>query len=209
MKKIINFSVSNILHSMITNEPEDRGMSWEYCFDFFQDNVLINKSFDQQYAALMLGFYLASWGMYRGSSQLLQKYTYTIHYEAIKIILDNPENIQKCFDELSEYYKGKEVSPTDTLITKIMLGVLGNVAAYDRFFVDGLRIFNAKFDLKLSYKFTEKNFIEVVETLKRTDIIKEIGNIEDVRIKTASQKEIPLAKKIDMYFWELGRLANL
>ena len=77
------------------------------------------------------------------------------------------------------------------------------------FFIDGLRVFNTKFNLKPSYKFTEKNFIEVVETMKRTDIIKEIGNIENVKIKTVSQKEIPLAKKIDMYFWELGRLANL
>ena len=35
--------------------------------------------------ALHLGFYLASWGMYRGSTGLLQK-DYQIHIEAVSII---------------------------------------------------------------------------------------------------------------------------
>lgn len=208
MDNTINFNVSDILHSMTSGDLDDRGMSWEYCFDFFQDKVLSNKNYDEQYASLMLGFYLASWGMYRGSSQLLQRYTYTIHNEAIKTILINRDNAQECYSKLSQYYKSKEVSPTDTLITKIMLGVLGNVSAYDRFFIDGLRIFNKKFNLKLKYSFSYDNFIEVVKVMKNEDIINQIGDIESVSLKTISKKDVPLAKKIDMYFWKLGILAN-
>jgi hypothetical protein len=37
---------------------------------------------DRDHAALQLGFYLASWGMYRGSGFLLQ-HAYTIHLGVI------------------------------------------------------------------------------------------------------------------------------
>src|ERR1700724_165165 len=52
--------------------PHDRDRSWEHCYRYFRsaDASTIRKDHDQ--AALQLGFYLASWGMYRGSSFLLQ-----------------------------------------------------------------------------------------------------------------------------------------
>src|SRR5215471_2198526 len=59
-----------------------RYRSWEHCFGYFRkakpDGVL--ASLDT--AALQLGFYLASWGMYRGSSFLLQ-HAYTVHLRAV------------------------------------------------------------------------------------------------------------------------------
>src|SRR5215471_11577824 len=59
-----------------------RYRSWEHCFGYFRkakpDGVLASLD----HAALQLGFYLASWGMYRGSSFLLQ-HTYTVHKSVI------------------------------------------------------------------------------------------------------------------------------
>ena len=49
-----------------------RSLSWEHCFRVFRD-ARTAPSPDYDYLSLHLAFYLASWGMYRGSSFLLQK----------------------------------------------------------------------------------------------------------------------------------------
>ncbi len=64
------------------NEPYHRNLSWDHCYKAF-DNI--SKESDKDYLALHLAFYLASWGMYRGSSGLLWK-DYKIHVDAIGII---------------------------------------------------------------------------------------------------------------------------
>jgi hypothetical protein len=59
--------------------PDERYASFDYCFNYFQSfresdriSELGNDS-NLLTSCLHLGFYLASWGMYRGSTQLLQK----------------------------------------------------------------------------------------------------------------------------------------
>ena len=49
-----------------------RSRSWEHCYRVFRD-ARTDPSPDCDYLSLHLAFYLASWGMYRGSSFLLQK----------------------------------------------------------------------------------------------------------------------------------------
>ena len=97
--------------------------------------------------------------MYRGSSGLLWK-DYKVHNDAIEIIknyyqlrqeyfseLPKKQLVFDLFNELSTYYskqkyfKGIEehkVTPTDTLIFKIILGTLGCLPAFDRYFNIGL-----------------------------------------------------------------------
>ena len=68
-------------YKSISDVPDHRYKSWEHCYFFFKK--LRNKELserDIELAQLHLAFYLASWGMYRGSSFLLQK-DYTV-YEA-------------------------------------------------------------------------------------------------------------------------------
>lgn len=48
-----------------------RSRSWEHCYRVFRD-ARTDPSPDYDYLSLHLAFYLASWGMYRGSSFLLQ-----------------------------------------------------------------------------------------------------------------------------------------
>src|SRR5579862_3988472 len=60
----------------------DRYRSWEHCYQYFHRSTPEALAADRDHAALQLGFYLASWGMYRGSSFLLQ-YTYTAHLGVI------------------------------------------------------------------------------------------------------------------------------
>ena len=71
--------------AQINSDPNDRLRSWEHCYKSFHD-ARGCKTADQDYLSLMLAFYLASWGMYRGSSFLLQK-DYKIHRPVLEEIL--------------------------------------------------------------------------------------------------------------------------
>lgn len=62
--------------------PHHRYHSWEHCYPFFHTSTPEAIAVDRDHAALQLGFYLASWGMYRGSSFLLQ-HAYTVHLGVI------------------------------------------------------------------------------------------------------------------------------
>jgi hypothetical protein len=67
--------------------PDARYTSFDYCFNYFQSfrekkrTAGIAASENMQVSCLQLGFYLPSWGMFRGSSTLLLKSTR--HYEPV------------------------------------------------------------------------------------------------------------------------------
>ena len=92
-------------------KPNQRYKSWEHVrqefYEFYINNVKENKKSitlnDKKHLALHLAFYLASWGMYRGSSFLLQN-DYLIHVPIVEEILNakydvlwnyNPSNIEE------------------------------------------------------------------------------------------------------------------
>ena len=131
-------------------KSNERYASFDYCFNYFQgfkNKADIANPVNIQNSCLQLGFYLASWGMLRGASFLLEKSVR--HYsELIKEIsnfdkriwnidVDNyneAENIKILikFKERAIKTLGKNNAKTwDTLVTKIMLGIFGNVPAYD------------------------------------------------------------------------------
>ena len=137
------------------NSPGTRYKSWEHCYEAFKKAANGTDFVCPGYLSLQLGFYLASWGMYRGSSFLLQ-YDYTIHDGAVNIVLNSKYNdlfdpylcvnnraryidlVAEVYEELLKHYtpyhkavkRGGSVS--DTLITKILLGVYGCIPAFDR-----------------------------------------------------------------------------
>ncbi len=195
---------------IITSDQEfHRYNSWNHCYAAFGDNKLSNDIL-----ALHLGFYLASWGMYRGSSGLLQK-DYKIHIGAVEVIHRYPElrcsknkevtssdivTIRALIEDLEEYYQPysfktsegvvKNISATDTLISKILLGTLGCLPAFDRFFIDGVR--------KEKKKFT---------TLKERSLKNLFAYTEEHEHLHKLQKEYPqypVMKLVDMYFWQIG-----
>ena len=73
---------------MLKQDENNRYQSWKHCYEAFGD---ITK--DNDYLALHLGFYLASWGMYRGSTGLLQK-DYKIHIGAVKIVKEYHKDLR-------------------------------------------------------------------------------------------------------------------
>ena len=93
-----------------------RYLSWEHCYSFFRtmrDKYLIKKPAemsgdewekDLDLMALHLGFYLASWGMYRGSSFFLQ-HDYKFHKDTIRYLFDNKLLWESDFVKTNELYK--------------------------------------------------------------------------------------------------------
>lgn len=118
-----------------------------------------------RFLSLQLAFYLASFGMYRGSS-FLCRFDYTVHLGAVKILMDpsycrlfSPDLfltdrgryvnlMSEVYKSLLGYYEdiargvcganGKAKHASDTLITKILLGVYGSMPAYDSYFREGI-----------------------------------------------------------------------
>lgn len=156
----------------------------------------------------MLGFYLASWGMYRGSSKLLTDYTYTIHKGAIKT-LKKCKDLKVCCKKLHDYYENQvpKIGATDTLISKIILGTRGELPAFDDYFCKGIKHFKENVLLE-----TEKNtfskgkdlaekYESIQKALKNNPTSPNLNEFEQI----AKEEKLPVAKIIDMYFWELGR----
>ena len=103
---------------------------------------------------MVVGFYLASWGMLRGSSFLLQKsaryYIPLVEFITkqdpslweIDVDSYSDENVVKLIEV---YHSIKAIMVPEkkshlTLVTKIMMGVLGNIPAYDKYFCDTMRV---------------------------------------------------------------------
>lgn len=218
-----------------------RFLSWERCYKFFKVNeeVFLSKTRVElsdlyRQAELELGFYLASFGMYRGSSVLLIKDS-SIYSNLISSLFDkvkeerkNKANAQeeglKYEDKLnSKLYKacdiwvkklkGEENSYYDNkiLITKILMGIFGYVPAFDRFFKEGLRI--AKEQDERFKKLTI--YVKDIDKWRQAEgetsgfiteqLAKDFSKL-DFRFHAPydEAEQYPLMRKIDIYFWFIG-----
>lgn len=86
--------------------------------------------------------------------------------------------------------------PTDTLVTKIILGTLGCLPACDRFFIDGFKNSNRSFS-SLNQQFIERISDFCASNIDElSDVQKEIQDINGFHY--------PMMKLVDMYFWQIG-----
>ena len=100
-------------------DEHDRYRSWEHCYSHFMAARKENDV-NLDYLSLQLAFYLASWGMYWGSSFLLQK-DYRVHIPVVREILRKEydslagieckdfknETNQKLLKEINEFSNSK------------------------------------------------------------------------------------------------------
>lgn len=204
----------------LEHDQYHRYRSWEHCYSFFQ-NIRPPSCTTEQIidtAALHLAFYLASWGMIRGSSELLQK-DYKVHIQIVQEILSDeyrqlwtinlssqPETdlVWLLAERLKQTYKELKVSPTDTLVTKVMLGTLGCTPAYDIRFKKGATYWNKEllsaYAPKLSAKFSRRSYEGVVDfCLQHEHALRQVQSYIAQHSVT-----YPFMKLADMYFWMLG-----
>ena len=201
-------------------DENGRYRSWEHCYSHFI-KARESKEIDYDYLSLQLAFYLASWGMYRGSSFLLQK-DYRVHVTVVKELLNKKydalagiecaafkeESNQKLLQDinsfLEQYYdkirhevKEQELKNqlSFTLITKILMGTLGCVPAYDRYFISGIKnqkVATGNYNIKSIMQLV--NFYE--KNADRLEPIREKMEVEGM--------PYPQMKMIDMGFWQVG-----
>lgn len=137
--------------------PSARYTSFDYCFNHFQQHRAAVAAWDEssgmEASCLHLGFYLASWGMLRGSSGLLQRSARHL-VPLIGAIADAPAEVWDL--DLDGYDREgidlvhrtaldvrraiRPVEASDTLVTKVMLGVFGCVPAFDTYFRRGFGV---------------------------------------------------------------------
>ena len=159
--------------------------------------------------------------MYRGSSFLLQK-DYKIHKNVIKEIMNKKynalwgikvkeykkeenqlileelvESIKKIYNEIRLTVREKKPKNelSETLLTKVLMGTMGCVPAYDRYFISGIRKYNVANGI-----FNLKSILQLIDFYN--NYYKEF---ETVRSKmNVGEIEYPQMKILDMCFWQVG-----
>jgi hypothetical protein len=189
-----------------------RYRSWEHCFQYFRSSTPQAIAIDRDHAALQLGFYLASWGMYRGSSFLLQ-HAYTAHLSAIDQIVapqfaalwdqefgaHEDFELMTIIDSVIDGIKASYAplgSATDTLVTKVLLGTFGCLPACDRYFIGGFKAAGFR------YSQLNSKFVESIHQFCRDNLL-ELRE-EQARIRRIGGIRYPLMKLVDMFFWQIG-----
>ena len=197
-----------------------RSRSWEHCYRVFRD-ARTDPSPDYDYLSLHLAFYLASWGMYRGSSFLLQK-DYKVLAPIVEKVLkpeydclfglacadvrndDVWKQLKKLYDKIAAHFDpirekvaGRKVTTpvSPVLITKILMGTLGCVPAYDRFFEEGAKYLGLE---KKSYN--EDSLLELAKFYEAHN-----DRLEEARRGMRVGDLIyPQMKLLDMGLWQVG-----
>lgn len=146
---------ANIEKYLAERQPTDRYASFDYCFNHFQSHreqggvAALAQGPEMQLSCLQLGFYLASWGMYRGSTALLKRSLKQLA-PVVDVIADSPRGVWKAdaddysdrvcaelLDLAGQLRRALPKGASDILVTKIMLGVFGCVPALDTNFTNG------------------------------------------------------------------------
>ena len=202
--------------------PTHRYASFDYCFNYFQNSTAEILEINIEKSCLELAFYLASWGMLRGSSFLLQKSIK--HYEIlIKYIIELKKTNHKIweidvhnYDENSiqiilEVYKNitklviqNNKSRHLVLTTKIMLGVFGCIPAFDKYFTGTFKEICRNLPSKSGFSsINEKNLIHIKNFYEanKEDIENLMDKIFTIDFNTGKFTKIKYtrSKIIDMY----------
>lgn len=208
--------------SIFKAEQQDihhRYHSFDFCYSHFRHsketgNIDIEKS------CFVLWSYLASWGMLRGSSFLMQKNPAYLT-ELVKWIYEQPQatwlidvddyadkkkEILSLYAQVKSYLIGEKNHQAVTLVTKVLLGVFAIIPAYDRFFKETFSEIAGE-----ACGFTRPNETSL-------DIIAQFYQANKAEIDALSQSHYVVsfdgkrtnypyskAKIIDMYGFQVGR----
>jgi hypothetical protein len=143
---------------LAARKPTSRYTSFDYCFNYYQthreEGALpeLLRGDALQLSCLHLGFYLASWGMLRGSSDLLQRSVRHL-IPLVKVIATSSPEVWEIdantygdgtcpvvFDAARRIRAALPNGASDILVTKIMLGTFGCVPAFDTYFKKGFGV---------------------------------------------------------------------
>ena len=195
-------------------EPNGRYASFDYCYNYFQtfrergDPAALTAATQLQTSCLQLGFYLASWGMLRGSSVLLQRsaHNFIPVIEAIAAMPQDVWNIdtddyslvkrESLLEAIQRLRTAFHEPASDTLVTKTMLGVFGCVPAFDQYFKRGFGAHTVSLRSLAKVGAFYEEHAQAIEAHRAPTLSFETG------MPTA--RMYPRAKVIDMIFFVTG-----
>ncbi len=212
------------LYEQSKTKLETRENSWCLCHNYFSgilgkyDNL---EEKEKDFACLQLGFYLASWGMFRNS--FILQYDYKFYDKVLKVVLNDKysllwnvdintlkndrENFKSKLVEISQelnktlsenrvFYNTKSIlgrkdknesEISQTLITKILLGVLGCCPAYDSYFKQAIKSGDRDF-------YNEKKFDILINTLLDNKVFADLSK----------KYNLPIMKVVDIAYFQIG-----
>lgn len=198
-----------------------RSQSYDHCFNYFVDTD--NLEDDLEKSCAILGFYLASWGMYRGSSYLQQQTNSSHLVPTIRKIQDlrpaltgidlhnyDEDNINAVFDAYREIRGALQIPQRSqiTLVTKVMVAVLGCIPAFDRNFTKGFReVLGGR--ARLPYGRIDGEVLQLLAAFYRAnradiDALHEQSRTVAFGTDNTSDHRLSRAKIVDMYCYQLG-----
>jgi len=202
-------------------DDHHRLRSWDHCWKYWRLFLKNDAPNNQQsdLAALHLAFYLASFGMYRGSADLRLK-----DYKALLPIVDILktkskilpvnciflmksdseliENIQELAALLTSELKRKEINPSDILLSKMIFVTLGWIPAFDSYVKTALKnILKNKYPTGCGFsKHRLKETIALARRSKKSLLKEKHLFVKQCTITYA----MPLARIFDFYLWQYG-----
>jgi hypothetical protein len=203
-------------------DDHNRGKS----FDHVQEAWMNYRSGDQEaddLMALNLAFYLASWGMYRGSSNLLQRdykvfvpivcylkekepkfpVDYIFSDRAPEEIIENlralADGLKKEIEKVMRPLK-KQRNVTDTLLSKILMATLVSVPAFDSFVKNSLRDICKKEFLVTDGLLPKSLRTTIALARDHIPLLEEGQRL----VKKETGTKYPLTKLLDLYLWFHG-----
>lgn len=210
------------------HEKDDfqRYASWDYCYGLAQcmySRKDALEDYDYDLMALSLSNYLFSWGM--GRNKFLMERSYKIHIEPLKILFEeeglwdgsmNGEGLAAFKTTLLNGYNGLQ-RMSDVLFTKILLGLTGNIIAFDSNCTKALgrlgfgnSFLHPDVNGETSWdRFKQSDdFAFIVQSLKESCL----GNanypgvkyIDGRYVQTDERRYYPPAKLVDMFLFNLG-----
>lgn len=206
-------------------DPHHRLLSWDHAWEHW-NSFAKEQSADESLAALHLAFYLASWGMYRGSSDLLFR-DYKVLIPVVRFLKDQagkgttedcifdvqkePKDLVNKLNELAANLscklkeklirpEKKQINVSDTLLSKILLNTLGCVPAFDTEVKAALRDI-LRDNYPTGNGFDNKRLLQTIALAR--------SNVKPVKegqafLKKKTGKKYPLTKVLDLYLWHHG-----
>lgn len=264
--KVSPQTFKTIMFGKCSNLKFARPLSWDLCYDYFyrKRNVLIRQKPRKaalKTGALELYTYLSSFGMLRGSLllntnrlilidvldalfQAVSKFDFDPYTEPTKV---KGEHISKLVAAVYTSYrnsfqkagfsrKALGNKPTDTMISKILMGTLGVLPAFDQNFCAAAKAYNDAFTIDKSCDGVEIPF-ELLQHRNKT--IYDVNNESDLKKIAANLKpllnfvadpdvenflrdevgqifknnklistEYPAMRLLDLYFWGIGAMIS-
>lgn len=179
-------------YAVVREDENGRLCSWEHCYKCFYD---ARKNKEKDYKVHIP---VVKEIMKKEYDCLLGMECSELRNEDIQSALDSLyKSIEKHYDDVRKSVKEVDVkrNVSSTLITKVLMGTLGCVPAYDRYFIEAIKKYKVA-----AGTYSTGSLLELVDFYdNNSDKLEKLRENLDVY-----NLKYPQMKLLDMGFWQIG-----